>query len=182
MHNTTPPRIDACADFVAWHGRPLSPTNRNSLERVDEMSAYYEGIEFKTRLLAQWAAFFDLAKWKWQCNPAAVAGWVPDFRVSFPCGHSECGEKHTLLVSVLDVDQLSTVSGHPALQYAYVVPAAGGVGADAGALFGRSPLVSQWEMAHGAGGGAESVANWVSEDVTSLWKQAGALVAAADQG
>lgn len=140
------------------------------------MSAYYEGIEFKTGLLAQWAAFFDLAGWKWQCNPAAVKDWAPDFRVSFPCGHSECGARHTLLVSILDVDQLPKIAGHPALQYAYQVPGAGGAGADAGALFGRSPLVSQWEMAHGAGGGVESVTEWVSGDIAALWNQAGRLV------
>jgi hypothetical protein len=33
------------------------------------MPAIYNGLMFKTELEATWAAFFDLAGWKWEVNP-----------------------------------------------------------------------------------------------------------------
>lgn len=55
------------------------------------MGAIYKGLQFKTALEARWAAFFDLAGWEWHVNPVCVGDWSPDFWVSFPCSHSECG-------------------------------------------------------------------------------------------
>jgi hypothetical protein len=55
------------------------------------MSANYNGLRFSTSLLAQWAAFFDLAGWSWWSNPQAIDSWQPDFKVEFPCVHPECG-------------------------------------------------------------------------------------------
>lgn len=50
----------------------------------------YRNTEFRSRLEARWAAFFDLAGWKWKYEPIDLNGWIPDFWVAIPCGHSEC--------------------------------------------------------------------------------------------
>lgn len=136
------------------------------------MTAMYDGQVFETPLLAQWAAFFDLAGWRWNRGVARVGNWQPDFRVSFACGHSECGGSHTILVSVLPVADLAAMKGHPALTHFYGVTGNEGKSiADAGALFGESPSVSTWQMSHGAGGGIEDVFNWV-DDAAVLWREA----------
>lgn len=140
------------------------------------MPHVYNGLEFKTHLEAHWAAFFDLAGWKWWTNPAPVDDWRPDFRVSFKCGHSECGEEHTLLVAVLPISKLGAFDGHPCLAHRYGAQGADGRStADAGAAFGTSPAVTTWEMSHGAGGGVFDVRQWV-DGADELWAQAGTLI------
>lgn len=153
-------------------------TEALAIHRDMSMTAYYNGLEFRSKLLAHWAAFFDLAGWSWRNNPAPVGDWLPDFSVSFDCGHSECPEQHHLLVSVLPIDTIEGIGGHPALGHCYMVSdEVGNRLADAGAVFGRTPFVSRWEMAHGAGGGVESVPNWVN-DAAEMWRRAGGLVGA----
>lgn len=39
----------------------------------------YAGAMFRSRLEARWAAFFDIAGWRWTYEPTDYAGWVPDF-------------------------------------------------------------------------------------------------------
>lgn len=39
----------------------------------------YAGTRFRSRLEARWAAFFDLAGWRWEYEPCDLVGWVPDF-------------------------------------------------------------------------------------------------------
>ncbi|KAB1076690.1 hypothetical protein [Methylobacterium soli] len=39
----------------------------------------YAGTQFRSRLEARWAAFFDLAGWRWEYEPVDGEGWVPDF-------------------------------------------------------------------------------------------------------
>lgn len=39
----------------------------------------YAGVQFRSRLEARWAAFFDLAKWTWEFEPPEEIGWLPDF-------------------------------------------------------------------------------------------------------
>ena len=40
---------------------------------------FYAGVEFRSRLEAKWAAFFDLAGWSWEYEPHDLRGYVPDF-------------------------------------------------------------------------------------------------------
>lgn len=136
------------------------------------MSATYNGLTFKTSLEAQWAAFFDLAGWSWWANPQSIEGWQPDFKIQFPCSHSECGGAHTLYVSVLPISSIETNNKHPALNYRHTVTdRSGKCIADAGALFGDNPNVSEWQMSHGSGGGIENIENWV-ENSNALWAKA----------
>jgi len=39
----------------------------------------YSGVQFRSRLEASWAAFFDLVGWKWTYEPVDLPGWIPDF-------------------------------------------------------------------------------------------------------
>lgn len=140
------------------------------------MAATYNRLEFKSKLEAQWAAFFDLAKWTWRTNPVPMDGWRPDFLVSFPCGHSECGGAHSLLVSVVHASSTDDLKRQPALTYMYGVrDASGKVYADGGAAFGVNPSVTEFQISHGAGGGVFSV-SWFVPNAEVLWAQAGALV------
>lgn len=39
----------------------------------------YAGVNFRSRLEAKWAAFFDIVKWDWEYEPCDFKGWIPDF-------------------------------------------------------------------------------------------------------
>jgi hypothetical protein len=39
----------------------------------------YAGVEFRSRLEATWAAFFDILGFEWKYEPLDLPGWVPDF-------------------------------------------------------------------------------------------------------
>jgi hypothetical protein len=41
----------------------------------------YGGVNFRSRLEAKWAAFFDLLGWRWQYEPIDLEGWTPDFSI-----------------------------------------------------------------------------------------------------
>ena len=45
----------------------------------------YKGVNFRSRLEARWAAFFDVREWRWEYEPAVeFFNWIPDFVISFP--------------------------------------------------------------------------------------------------
>lgn len=39
----------------------------------------YEHIQFRSRLEARWAAFFNRCGWEWEYEPLDLEGWIPDF-------------------------------------------------------------------------------------------------------
>lgn len=41
----------------------------------------YAGVNFRSRLEATWAAFFDILGFEWKYEPVDLPGWVPDFIV-----------------------------------------------------------------------------------------------------
>lgn len=43
----------------------------------------YNGIQFRSRIEAKWAAMFDLLKWPWEYEPIDLNGYIPDFVLSF---------------------------------------------------------------------------------------------------
>lgn len=135
----------------------------------------YKGVLFRSRLEARWAAFFDLIGWRWEYEPFDLDGWTPDFLVEFPCGHSECGPTHTLLVEVKPYTNYAQFAGHPCLDYPYGGDEGRQIPADASAAFGNNPHIASWEFAHGAGGGEWSLEGWLSEDLDDFWKTAGEL-------
>lgn len=141
------------------------------------MSARYDGLEFRTPLEAQWAAFFDLVGWRWRVSPAAVDNWRPDFEVCFESSHPACSGSLTLLVAVLPIEKLSDFKGHPCLsrsskanrgQPHWV--------ADAGAAFGMNPSVTKWLVA-GKGSLETFDVHSLVDDADELWAAAGNQVA-----
>jgi hypothetical protein len=56
----------------------------------------FAGVQFRSRLEARWAAFFELLKWPWDYEPIDLAGYIPDFLIRAPVpfivevkGHTE---------------------------------------------------------------------------------------------
>lgn len=135
----------------------------------------YKGITFQTRLERQWAAFFDLAEWRWQYRPETVHGWTPEFRVEFGCGHSECPSTHTLLVEVKPYQTIYEFDRHEGTKYPYGFNNDDEIPADASAVFGANPSVSAWEMCHGAGSAVYDISAWI-DDCQKLWREAGLIV------
>lgn len=39
----------------------------------------YAGVNFRSRLEARWAVFFDAMNWRWAYEPLDFGGWIPDF-------------------------------------------------------------------------------------------------------
>ncbi len=42
----------------------------------------YRGTQFRSRLEARWAAFFDLIGWRWVYEPFDAGGYIPDFLIA----------------------------------------------------------------------------------------------------
>jgi hypothetical protein len=42
----------------------------------------YAGVNFRSRLEAKWAAFFDRLQWTWEYEPVDLSGWTPDFAIA----------------------------------------------------------------------------------------------------
>lgn len=145
--------------------------------KVKSHPTMYNGVQYRSRLEARWAAFFDLVGWTHEYEPIDLPGWSPDFRVVFPCGHSECNGSHSLLVEVKPYLSLHQFKGHPCLNYPYGRgPDGEFIPAHASAAFGANPEVTYWEMGHGAGGGEECLLNWIPNGYSRLWSQAGNTV------
>ena len=43
----------------------------------------YRGVNFRSRLEAKWASFFDALHWRWEYEPLDLAGYIPDFILPF---------------------------------------------------------------------------------------------------
>lgn len=147
----------------------------------------YSGVNFRSRLEAKWAAFFDLCGFRWEYEPIDFRGWIPDFFLEVPCGHSECNPTHTLYAEVKPYRSLDEFKGHPAYGVEWGCKTLANpdspdgfdevsLGVDAVALLGLSPAsgVSQVQsMSHGAGGGHFDIEFFCRGDVDYLWREAG---------
>lgn len=60
----------------------------------------YNGVQFRSRLEARWAAFFDLCGWRWEYEPFDLNGWIPDFIVNPSVSEPEWLRTHPWLVEV----------------------------------------------------------------------------------
>lgn len=52
--------------------------------RMRAIPTVYAGVQFRSRLEARWAAFFDVVGWPWEYEPLDLAGYIPDFVLAFP--------------------------------------------------------------------------------------------------
>lgn len=46
---------------------------------IKAIPTVYNHVQFRSRLEARWAAFFDLCGWQWEYEPFDLDGWAPDF-------------------------------------------------------------------------------------------------------
>lgn len=142
----------------------------------------YNGVLFRSRLEARWAAFFDLCKIEWQYEPVDLHGWTPDFRLKFLCGHSDCPDYHTLFVEVKPYSDVDDFRDHPCMswtcgwRYNDLIGEEEKLGADGAGGFGINPEVTVFEIAHGAGGGLFDLPFFLHGNTAELWKRAGNIV------
>lgn len=54
------------------------------MNKISAIPTRYNGVQFRSRLEARWAAFFDLVGWKWDYEPIDLDGYIPDFIVTDP--------------------------------------------------------------------------------------------------
>jgi hypothetical protein len=52
--------------------------------KIRAIPTLYKNVQFRSRLEARWAAFFDLLGWKWDYEPIDLQGWAPDFLIKLP--------------------------------------------------------------------------------------------------
>ena len=58
--------------------------DRASISRaVKSIPTTYKGVNFRSRLEATWAAFFDTCGWEWSYEPVDLDGWIPDFALGW---------------------------------------------------------------------------------------------------
>jgi hypothetical protein len=51
------------------------------LQTFNSIATAYRQYEFRSRLEAKWAVFFDLCGWSWSYEPIDLNGWIPDFAI-----------------------------------------------------------------------------------------------------
>lgn len=58
-------------------------TEPNKLTQFGAIQTAYRAFEFRSRLEARWAAFFDLCGWNWAYEPTERHGYIPDFVLGY---------------------------------------------------------------------------------------------------
>ena len=51
------------------------------MPKYKSIPTQYQGVNFRSKLEATWAAFFDLNKISWKYEPVECEGWIPDFMI-----------------------------------------------------------------------------------------------------
>ena len=64
---------------------------------IEAKRTMYNGVQFRSRLEAKWACFFDLIGWKWTYEPCELNGYNPDFIIQ--CTGDQYGT-NTMIVEV----------------------------------------------------------------------------------
>ena len=103
----------------------------------------YAGVNFRSRLEARWAAFFDLLtekdgindKWVWEYEPLDYENWTPDFRVQV----HKLMHEGPLLGEVKPYDSIERFKDHPVWEHEH------------GLMLGNSPKVAQWRWYYDIG-------------------------------
>jgi hypothetical protein len=72
----------------------------------------YRDVQFRSRLEARWAAFFDLSGWNWKYEPVDLEGWTPDFVLK--------GAANDVLVEVKPIEWAQNFGPEQILQHADV--------------------------------------------------------------
>ncbi len=51
------------------------------MSTIAAIPTMYRGVQFRSRLEARWAAYFDLTAFKWAYEPLDLKGYIPDFLI-----------------------------------------------------------------------------------------------------
>lgn len=62
----------------------------------------YRGVQFRSRLEAKWASFFDHLGIHWEYEPLDLNGWIPDFAIVLP--------KNTKQITLIEVKPLEFIA------------------------------------------------------------------------
>jgi hypothetical protein len=134
----------------------------------------FDGVQYRSRLEARWAAFFTLLKWEFQYEPFDLPDWVPDFRVVV--SHPDFGT-YKVLAEVKPYYIWEGFNGHALWNYIYAFSDKSAPGVDTTAGFGISPEVAFISYTSSeSGGGVDALEVFLPDNWESLWKQAGNLV------
>lgn len=68
----------------------------------------YRGRQYRSRLEARWAAFFDALGWKHEYEPYDLHGWVPDFMLHGRCSD---GRPRPILCEVKPITEFDLAIG-----------------------------------------------------------------------
>lgn len=66
----------------------------------------YKGINFRSRLEARWAAFFDIVGWVWEYEPECDGLYIPDFLLHGGAGRKVYVEVKPLATFLGDVEAI----------------------------------------------------------------------------
>lgn len=148
----------------------------------------YKGVQFRSRLEARWAAFFDVAGWGWEYEPFCIDDWLVDFRVEYECSwrpQRKGGSytNHTMLIEVKPVYDIKEFDAEyiqiqkkydeikwlPDAEFPTLPPTLPG-NTQCVALFGINPTVTSWEDSCFCKGGRVDI---VEKDWRAIWVEAG---------
>lgn len=147
------------------------------LEKTQTIAAIptrYAGVNFRSRLEARWAAFFDLRDLKWDYEPIDFNGWIPDF-VLRPIVAGEVVDVHAEIKPIFDPmpDEIGYEKAvkHSRNMWVLLLGAAP-LDFQIGCLLNREPEDNCWQELNGVLSGYD-IENWKLADQKTLWREAG---------
>lgn len=84
------------------------------VERISPIPTEYAGCDFRSRLEARWACWFDVLGWHWEYEPLDLDAYLPDFLLLGPYGK--------ILVEVRPFTRLSEFRNRKLLDHAISAP------------------------------------------------------------
>jgi hypothetical protein len=84
-----PPKAQTLTEMLRssqeWRPAPPKPPSPPAWPKLKAKPTMYAGIEFRSRLEARWACFFDQLDWQWTYEPFDGNHYIPDFLIhDFP--------------------------------------------------------------------------------------------------
>lgn len=127
----------------------------------------YKNTQFRSRLEARWAAYFDLCGRVWEYEPIDLPGWIPDFLLRFT---NSAGRERRYLVEVKPA-----LSSEALYEFSAKIDAAlprDTPGIDGAILVGINPKISLgWYWP-----GKPRILTVAGGDIDGMWARAGNAV------
>lgn len=110
------------------------------LDEVRAIPTRYAGVQFRSRLEARWAAFFDLLGWPWEYEPIDLAGYIPDFALRTGDGSFLVEVKPIIWASFSSREAIGAASTSWRTAAIPIAEKAVNAGADAVVVLGTAPI------------------------------------------